>query len=298
MLRYNFLKKKEDLFKRFTGLTLKEFDLVFEEVKLKYPEHEKKRLEREDRQRAIGAGRPFSLDLRNRLLMLLVYYRMYTTCILTSFLFDIDAGNVCRDIKMLEPLVKDCIPLPQKIHKTVKKIGKVEELEKLFPELLAIVDATEQEIPRPKNKRRRKNYYSGKKKRHTVKTQIVVNTDGLIVHKTNHVQGKKHDYDVYKKDTPFIPPEIEMEGDLGYQGIKKDFPDRKTKLPVKKKKGKSLTKKEKRYNRKLAKERIVVEHSIGKLKQFKILGTKFRNNLHRYDDVFSIVCGFVNLRIL
>ena len=297
MLKYSFLKKKSELFKRFTGLTVEEFDFVFEKVKSKHPECEKKRLGRKDRQRAIGAGRPFSLDLRNRLLMLLVYYRMYTTCVLTSFLFGIDAGNVCRDIKMLEPLVKKCIPLPQKIHKKIKKIGKVEELEKLFPELLAIVDATEQEIPRPKNKRRRKNYYSGKKKRHTVKTQIVVNTGGLIVHKTKHVRGRKHDYDVYKKDTPSMPPEIKIEGDLGYQGMKKDFPDRKTKLPVKKKKGKSLTKKEKRYNRKLAKERIVVEHSIGKLKQFKILGTKFRNNLRRYDDMFSIVCGFVNLRI-
>ena len=279
-------------------MTLKEFDLVFKEVKSKYPKHEKKRLEREDRQRAIGAGHPFSLDLRNRLLMLLVYYRMYTTCILTSFLFDIDAGNVCRDIKILEPLVKDCIPLPQNIHKEIKKIGKVEELEKLFPELLAIVDATEQEIPRPKNRRRRKNYYSGKKKRHTVKTQIVVNKKGLIVHKTKHVRGRKHDYDLYKNNTPSLPPEIEREGDSGYEGMKKDFPHQKIKLPIKKKKGKSLTKKEKKYNRKLAKERIVVEHSIGKLKHFKILGSKFRNNLCRYDNIFSIVCGFVNLRSL
>ena len=39
----------------------------------------------------------------------------------------------------------------------------------------AFLDATEQEIPMPKNKRRRKSHYSGKKKRYTVKTQIITN---------------------------------------------------------------------------------------------------------------------------
>ena len=38
-----------------------------------------------------------------------------------------------------------------------------------------MVFASEQEIPRPKNKRKRKSYYSGKKKKHTVKTQYMVN---------------------------------------------------------------------------------------------------------------------------
>jgi len=42
----------------------------------------------------------------------------------------------------------------------------------------AFIDATEQEIPGPKNRRRQKTYYSGKKKRHTVKTQVMVNKKG------------------------------------------------------------------------------------------------------------------------
>ena len=125
----------------------------------------------------------------------------------------------------------------------------------------AFVDATEQEIPRPKNKRRRKNYYSGKKKRYTVKTQIVTNKKGLIIHKTGHVNGKKHDYELFKKKHPPIPHDVELSGDSGYQGIQKDFPEIKSRVPIKKPKGKSLKKKEKRHNRKLGKERVVIEHT-------------------------------------
>jgi len=44
----------------------------------------------------------------------------------------------------------------------------MQQLEKFFPELIAITDGTEQQIPRPKNKHKRKTHYSGKKKKHTV----------------------------------------------------------------------------------------------------------------------------------
>jgi hypothetical protein len=62
-------------------------------------------------------------------------------------------------------------------------------LKKYFP---SFIDATEQEIPRPKDKGRRKSNYSGKKKRHTVKTQLTVNKEGLIIHIINHVRGRRH----------------------------------------------------------------------------------------------------------
>ena len=57
-----------------------------------------------------------------------------------------------------------------------------------FPGFKAFVDSTEQEIPRPtKNKRKRKSYYSGKKKKHTVKTQYMVNSEGtILLHNTGH----------------------------------------------------------------------------------------------------------------
>ena len=132
--------------------------------------------------------------------MLLVYYRLYVTFTLTGFLFDLDQSNVFRDIRYLEPLVSECLPLPKKVQKLTRRLRTMEEVEEFFPGLKAFVDSTEQEIPRPKkDAKKRKSHYSGKKRRHTVKTQVAVNRDGLMFQKTNHARGRRHDLDVYRE---------------------------------------------------------------------------------------------------
>ena len=120
----------------------------------------------------MGAGRPFKLELENRFLMVLVYYRLYITYTLAGFLFDLDQSNICRDIQKIEGLVRKCLPIPQKIYRITKRLRTPEEIEQYFPAgFLAFIDSTEQQIPRPVYKRRRDAYYSGKKKRHTIKKQ-------------------------------------------------------------------------------------------------------------------------------
>jgi hypothetical protein len=156
-MSYTRLSKKPLLFRSFTGLNILEFNIICMEIESKYLLHERKRLSKRKRQRDIGAGRPFKLKVKERFLMLLVYYRLYITYTLSGFLFDLDQSNVYRDISIIEPLVKRC--LPKKLYNHTKRN---------FPGFKAFIDSTEQEIPRPKNKRRRKSYYSGKKKKHTV----------------------------------------------------------------------------------------------------------------------------------
>ena len=76
-----------------------------------------------------------------------------------------------------------------------KRLKTPEEVEEYFPGFTAFTDCTEQQIPRPEDTIRRKMYYSGKKKRHTVKNQLVVNKNGYIIHKTaKHKKGRRHDY--------------------------------------------------------------------------------------------------------
>ncbi len=128
-------------------------------------------------------GRPFKLDVKNRFLILLVYYRLYITYTLTGFLFDLDQSNVCRDIQKIESLIRQCVPIPQKTYNITKKLKTPEQVEKYFPGFIAFIDCTEQQIPRPVDNRRRKLYYSGKKERHTVKNQLMVNNRGYILHK-------------------------------------------------------------------------------------------------------------------
>ena len=188
---------------------MQEFDDIYNiEITKKYHNHENKRLsKRKNRKRTMGAGRYFKLDVKNRFLMLLVYYRLYITYTLAGFLFDLDQSNVYRDIQKIEGLIRKCLPIPQKIYKLTKRLQTPEEVEQYFPGFLAFIDSTEQQIPRPVNNRRRKAYYSGKKKTHTVKTQVMVSKNGTIIHKAGHKKGRRHDYDIYKKNHPITPKE-------------------------------------------------------------------------------------------
>lgn len=301
MLSYDRLSRKPLLFKSFTGLTVREFDDMYDKgISKRYCRHEIRRLSKRKnkRERSIGAGRPFKLDVKNRFLMLLVYYRLYTTYALAGFLFDVDQSNVCRDIQKIELLVRKCVPIPQKIHRLTKRLRTLEDVEQYFPGFIAFVDCTEQQIPRPESKTRRKAYYSGKRKRHTVKTQLMVNNHGVIIHKTENKKGHRHDYAIYKKNHPVTPKQIVSVFDLGYLGVEMDFPDQKSSIPSRKKRNHELSAKEKEYNQNHSRKRMVIEHTICRMKKYRIMGDIFRNRLRKYNRVSDIVSGLVNYRIL
>jgi hypothetical protein len=298
-MSYARLSRRPLLFKSFTGLYISEFDVISREIESRYEEHERKRLSKRMRQRDVGAGRPFKLKVKERFLMLLVYYRLYITYTLSGFLFDLDQSNICRDMSIIEPLVKRCIPLPKKLYKRTRRLRTIDEVEEYFPGFKAFIDSSEQEIPRPENKRKRKRYYSGKKKKHTIKTQYMVNSEGTILHKTGHDRGRIHDYEIFKNKHPTTPLQVENVFDLGYMGVKNDFPTVKSVLPFRKKRKKSeLSNEEKRHNRNHFKLRVIVEHTVSRIKKFGIMGTKFRNRLGRYDRTSDIVSGLVNFRIM
>jgi len=110
-----------------------------------------------------------------------------------------------------------------------------EEVEQYFPGFFAFIDSTEQQIPRPVDRKRKKGYYSSKKKRHTIKNQLMVNNHGYIIHKTNHKRGRRHDYTIYKNNHPVTPKQVVNVFDLWYLGIEKDFPQQLSSLPNRKK---------------------------------------------------------------
>ena len=306
MLNYDVLSKKPSVFRYFSGLELHEFDALNSKIKERHSVFEQKRLFRADRKRRVGAGHPFKLSLTDRLLMLLVYYRLYVSSTLASYLFDLSQTNVLKNIRQLEPLVSEVLPLPKKQHKKARRLQTLDEVEAMFPGFKAFLDATEQEIPRPKAKRKRRTHYSGKKKRHTVKTQITVNKNGLILHKTRHARGSTHDYALFKHNHPHLPDTVCVGVDLGYVGIKTDYPELGCEVPFKRrspgrgKRGvnaKGLTPEQKSFNKRLSKERVVVEHTFSRVKKFRIWAEEFRNRLKHYNTMTDIVCGLVNLRI-
>ena len=110
-------------------------------------------------------------------------------------------------------------------------------------------------------------FYSGKKKRHTVKNQITVNNHGYILHKIRYKKGRKHDYDIYKKNHPIvIPKEVVNVVDRGYLGVEKDFSEQLSVMPSRKKRNQYLSQEEIVFNSIHSKKRIIVEHTISRLK--------------------------------
>jgi hypothetical protein len=144
LFSYDRLSKKPLLFKSFTGVTVQEFDDIYDnDIIKKYQKHKIQRLSnrKDNRKRKIGAiGRHFKLDVKDRFLMLLVYYHLYITYALAGFLFDLDQSNICRDIQKIEILIRDCVPIPQKIYNKIKRLRTPEAVEKYFPGFMAFTD--------------------------------------------------------------------------------------------------------------------------------------------------------------
>jgi hypothetical protein len=83
-------------------------------------------------------------------------------------------------------------------------------------------------MSRPIDNNKRKTFYSGKKKRHVVKIQIMANNQAVIIHKLRYKKGRRrHDYNIYKKNHSITPKDVLYVFDLGYLGVEKNFPEEK-----------------------------------------------------------------------
>ena len=155
-----------------------------------------------------------------------------------------------------------------------------------------IVDVTESPIERPK--RKQKDYFSGKKGFHTVKTEIRVELLNLMILQTVCGKGREHDFNIHRKK--LINGDFEILADKGYQGISGLY--KKARSPHKKPKGRLLTKEQKRLNRELSRDRIRVEHVIRRLKIFKILSLRYRNRRKRFHLRFNLISAIYNFELL
>ena len=108
-------------------------------------------------------------------------------------------------------------------------------------------------------------------------------------------EGKIHDFKIWKDSQIRINKKTELLADKGYQGIKKIHAHSRT--PFKKPRKMSLSKEQKKFNRQLAKERIVVEHVHRKLKIFRILSSKYRNRRRRFGLRFNLLAGIYNYEL-
>lgn len=300
-LNFNYLSQKPTKFYRFCGLEVEEFLILKEETEPLWQEAEIKRLSYPNRKRAIGGGRKYHLSsFEDKLLLTLLFYRLYLIYDFLGIIFGFDGTNVGRLIKRMEPVLSQKFKLSP-LKRLKKRISSFEEFKEAYPDLYEIIiDATEQEIPRPKDKRKKKKYYSGKKKRHTIKTQLFIERKtGQILETSPPLPGSIHDYKIFQltKVGERLPRDKPIYLDKGYQGAKKDYPNLKLFIPKKANRWHKLTQKDKFQNKILNKIRIKIEHSILRCKRFKILAQTYRHSLKDYQKRFQIIAGLVNFQM-
>lgn len=225
------------------------------------------------------SGRPWRVGgLEDHLLVLLIVYRCAITQDFMACLYQTDKSTVSRALRRIETLAVRVLG----VKRTVRVSG--EEAQAL------IIDCTEQPIQRPSRKQR--CWYSGKKKRHTIKTEIIITGNGRIVSISKPAPGRVHDLEIRRRGPP-LPEDAHAYADSGYQGLQEDHPA--IEMPYKKTKKRPLTKDERQYNHALSRYRVRIENRIARLKSFRILAEKYRYPRDRYAVKISTIAGIVNL---
>ena len=157
-------------------------------------------------------------------------------------------------------------------------------------------DGTERPINRPKDTDGQKTYYSGRKKQHTLKNNIVSGEDCKVIFLTETCEGKKSDKKVADEAGYILPKGSILYQDTGFQGF---GPEGVIILqPEKKPKGGELTPEQKDRNRGISRVRVRVEHVIGGVKRYRIVKDKLRNWKKGFrDKVMETCCGLHNFRL-
>ena len=144
--------------------------------------------------------------------------------------------------------------------------------------------------------KKQKIHYSGKKKCHTQKAQLVINKETQMIVCTNFSNGKKHDFKLFKDSKTICSSNVLILGDSGYQGLANLHSN--SQIPIKKTKGKFLNKQQKIYNHNLSSERILVENIIRKIKIFRILKERYRNRRKRFSLRFNLIAAIYNKELI
>ena len=242
-------------------------------------------LEQSSKDKKINGGRKNKLSTENMLLMALEYIREYRTYFHVSQSYGVSESTAYKTVRWVEDTLIQ--------HPDFALPGRKALLKSDVEYDVILIDATETPIERPKKKQ--KHFYSGKKKRHTLKSQLVVDKKSRQIICTAFAKGKRHDFRLFKESKTSLHSSISVVTDSGYQGLQKIHA--KTQMPKKRSKKNPLTKEDKANNRQISRERVLNENVIGSLKRFKIIADRYRNRRKRFALRFNLIAGIYNLEL-
>jgi hypothetical protein len=301
IFRYHHLRHHPAVFLAVTGLRINEFETLMSEVLPDYAEAEEKRLARDDRQRAIGGGRTFELDAQDQILLTVVWLRKYPTQEVLGYLYGISDTSAGRVVKRMLPLLeqagRDTMRLPDPGRKRRRSLP---DLLADTPEIAVVIDSFEQRVQRHKDRPKADEYYSGKKKQHTLKSQVAVDEiSGQFVDVADSVVGPTADIKVLEASDLLnrLPDGVGAIGDLAYIGIDKLHPDGLGAAPRRKPRGKPRPAEDIAYNTEFSRRRIIVENAIGRLRRYQAVTDTDRHHRTLHTSRVVAIAGLVNRQI-
>ena len=301
IMRYIHLTQHPNVFCAVTGLRVAEFDELLGDVLPAYANQEQQRLARPDRQRAIGAGHPFDLKDRDHILLTVVWLRVYPTHEVLGYLFGVSDSTVSRLIKRVLPVLeatgRDTMRMPDPGKKRRRTL---DDLLQDTPELAVVIDSFEQRVQRPRDRDEADGYYSGKKKQHTLKSQVAVDeTTGQVVDVADSVRGPTADLALLEQSQLLdrLPAGVGGIGDLAYVGIDKLHPNGLGAAPRRKPRGKPLPAEDVAYNTAFSRRRIIVENTIGRMRRYQSITQTDRNHRQLHTPRVVAIAGLVNRQL-
>ncbi len=301
MLSVDVLRSKPLLFRSLTGWTVEAFEEPLARFLPVGPPQRRERRSRPDRRRAIGGGRKYRLSLPKMWRMTLLWLRQYGNLEALAFFFGVDKATVSRNTRQvwnaLQLLGLASLGWPQPPRQGEGK--SLQEALETFPDGRAIIDGTEPRIQRPQDPEAQRPHSSGGRKTHPRQTLLAVDHPGYIRGASFSAPGSQHDLRLAVESGMIrqIPESMMGIGDAGFDGLQNDDPDRSIRTPHKARRNHPLLPDPKRAPPERASMRMVVEHTIGWWKRFRILSSVFRHMLALYDTVFLAVVGIGNFRM-
>lgn len=295
MLHYSALRDHPVKFLAMTGYTTTEFEALLPSFTSQFTQFVQSQTLRGQprQQRAYTTYRNGVLPtIEDKLLFILVYLKQATTQEVHANLFGMHQPDANRWLHLLHPL----------LNQALANLGElpVREADALSLEAeegaLYFHDGTERPIQRPQDTQDQRLYYSGKKKQHTLKNNVIIDASCKVRFLTATCEGKKHDKRVADDVAYPIPQGSTLCQDTGFQGFSLEGVC--ILQPKKKPRGQSLSVKDRLTNRWISSLRIRIEHAIGGVKRYRIVKDKLRNWKTGFrDQVMETCCGLHNFRL-
>jgi hypothetical protein len=305
MLSLDLLSARPTAFVSLTGLTLKEFEALAADFAPAYQRHraaaDTTRRDRQPRRRAVGAGGRYAHDLRHRLLLALVWLKVYPTYELLGLLFGLHKRNAQLNVRDVLEVLETLDDFPfDRPEGPRPKLSSLAQAMEAFPQVRLVIDAKEQRVYRPGGgHERQKPFYSGKKKAHTLKTQLGVAPDGRIESVSHSAPGSVNDVRLLR-ESGLLGRLGEGEAamtDKGYEGAAKGYEAVEVIQPKKNRKARPLTEADQARNRLIGRYRVVVEHVMAQVNRFTVLRQVYRGAVLRHGQVVRTVVVLANRRI-